>query len=91
MGKPHDHGGTPHVHGDGAVHHHGDDGATADHADTDKQGHAGNCCGLFCMSALAAEPVAAPGDPLQFSLLMPATSRDHASRGPDRIIRPPIA
>jgi len=88
--KPHDHG-KAHMHGDGTVHHHGDDGAAAKHSDSDKQGHAANCCGVFCMSGLAAEPIAALGDPLHFSLLIPATSSDLASRGPDRINRPPIA
>jgi hypothetical protein len=91
MAKPHAHGGKTHVHDDGTAHHHGDHGAAADLSDTDKQGHSGNCCGLFCMSALAAEAVAALGDPLHFSLLVPAVSRDLASRGPDRINRPPIA
>jgi hypothetical protein len=90
-GKPHDHGGKAHVHDDGTAHHHGDHGAAADQSDTDKQGHSGSCCGLFCMSALAAEAAATLGDPLHFSLLAPAVSRDLASRGPDRLIRPPIA
>jgi hypothetical protein len=90
-GKPHDHGGKTHVHDDGTAHHHGDHGATANDSEADKQGHSGSCCGLFCMSALAAEAVAALGDPLPFSLLVPAVSRDLAGRGPDRINRPPIA
>ena len=86
-----------HVHADGTTHHHGDAIAHDDHgsvphkhSDSDGKNHSGTCCGLFCISAMPAAPVA--------SLPAPPKAASHgfghvyelAGRGPTRINRPPI-
>ena len=87
-----------HTHADGKVHHHNavhthDDLSTADphqHSDTDGKRDPGNCCGLFCISALALDGgVALPSPPLVTTDL---SSAYEALRGqsPGRINRPPI-
>lgn len=75
-----------HVHADGTAHEH--DGGKHQHSDGKAQ-HA-NCCGLFCVTALANDPgvvlvVPELGTPAQIALVdgLP-------SRGPERINRPPI-
>lgn len=74
-----------HVHANGTVHEHGDKSRHSD----GKAEH-GNCCGMFCVTALANDPgvvlvVPELGTPPQVVLMdgLP-------SRGPDRIDRPPI-
>ena len=87
-----------HTHADGTVHHHNavpahDDAITADphqHSDANGKSDTGNCCGLFCISALALElGVALPAPPLVATDL---SSVHDALRGhsPTRINRPPI-
>jgi hypothetical protein len=87
-----------HIHADGTVHHHGGipadgDAMTTDphqHSDADGKSQSGNCCGLFCISAIALETgVAMPAPPLvaaDLSSLHDALS----GRSPGRINRPPI-
>jgi hypothetical protein len=87
-----------HTHADGTVHHHGGIPAhhgptTTDphqHSDADGKSDSGNCCGLFCISAIALETgVAMPALPLVAADL---SSVHDALRGhsPGRVNRPPI-
>ena len=85
----HDHGGKVHVHADGAAHRHHDGGT---HEDSGRgKSPPGNCCGLFCMSALAGAATAGLVAPVHFTFAAPVRDEDFAGRGPDRIDRPPIA
>lgn len=87
----HNHGGTTHVQDDGNTHRHADGGSPHKHSDKgDGKGHPGNCCGLFCMSALAADSVVTLGKRAEATALVPAADTSLASCGPDRINRPPI-
>jgi len=90
LATSHAHDDGMHVHGDGTTHHHGN-GAAPAHSDRDGKAHPADCCGLFCMAALAAEPAVTLANPQHFSLVGPALDDDVAGRGPDRINRPPIA
>ena len=85
-----------HVHADGGTHRHDqgghDHGAAPDHqSDDGGKGHAGTCCGLFCVSAIAHDPG------LTFGITTPtsaavATAANHlAGRAPCPLHRPPIA
>jgi hypothetical protein len=87
--SPDDHG-SVHVHADGTSHRHHD--SSAEHGDSDGDGKspAGNCCGLFCMNALAAAAVTLT-TPAHFIFAAPTLDDHLAGRGPDRINRPPIA
>jgi hypothetical protein len=87
----HDHGGPPHVPADGTTHHHHDGGGTPKHSDADGKSHPGNCCGLFCMTALAADAALTLASPVNFTFARPALDDHLTGRGPDRINRPPIA
>jgi hypothetical protein len=71
-----------HVHHDGSAHHHS--GGKDDDGD-----HAGKCCGLFSVSAIAPEVavLGAPHPPAARQPLLAADSR--TGRGSDRIDRPP--
>jgi hypothetical protein len=51
----HNHDSSIHVHAAGTTHRHHDSGAASEHSDGDGKSPAGNCCGLFCMTALAGE------------------------------------
>lgn len=90
-----------HTHADGVKHTHGapppvqtaqyshSDGTTHDHGKTGKADD-GNCCGLFCITALNHDGVAAlPAPPPRaFENALPEAER--ASRDPDRLYEPPI-
>ena len=78
-----------HDHGAGVVHSHaGDTGAAAD---VDHEGSpSGNCCGLFCTSALPAAAHLKLGEPAHGSKTLPAVQEQLTGLGPDRINRPPI-
>ena len=75
-----------HVHADGVTHTHPDD--TNHHSDTDGK-NSGNCCGLFCITALAHEPVLAIAAPMISASVGPGLDDALAGRGPDLIKRPP--
>jgi hypothetical protein len=80
------HGGTAHMHADGQAHHHPDGASNAD-----GKAHPGNCCGLFCMTALAHDPQV-PLLVLSHASAVPfPADMGLPSRGPDRINRPHIA
>lgn len=86
--SPHHHGTKTHVHADGTRHQHHDDGAN--HSD-DGQSQAATCCGLFVLNALPNDETLAVSEPPLASQAY-AAPEDHLNgRGPDRIIRPPIA
>jgi hypothetical protein len=50
----HEHPASAHVHADGVVHDHDHGDGTRKHSED--HSHAGGCCGLLCMSALAGDP-----------------------------------
>jgi hypothetical protein len=88
-----------HTHADGVVHTHGDqashklaDGSTPHKSsDADGKNHSGNCCGLFCVSAIALDADTTLAAPLAHSPHLPGLCEFLTGRGPDRLIRPPIA
>jgi hypothetical protein len=91
MSGAHEHPDVIHTHADGTTHHHHHDGgATQQKSDSDGKGHPGNCCGLFCMTALPSDATIALAAPVQFTLALPALDNGLAGRGPERINRPPI-
>jgi hypothetical protein len=87
----HDHSAPDHVHADGTTHRHAEGGAPHEHSGTDGKSHTGNCCGLFCMSALAQESGLILAAPTFATPTQPSPETGLTGRGPDRIIRPPIA
>jgi hypothetical protein len=85
----------PHHHADGAEHQHAshqpsDSGATPPHSDSDGKAQA-NCCGLFCLTALPCESLPTLAAPALHASIGSSSDYGLASRGPDRINRPPIA
>jgi hypothetical protein len=88
---------TAHTHADGTVHHHGgnfaahdDTNATDPHQDSRPNDKGGNCCGLFCISAMAAEPGPLLLASLSFTAHLPALADALRGRNPGRLNRPPI-
>jgi hypothetical protein len=89
--EPHAHAAaTTHRHGDGTVHHHADKGAPPQPA-TDDHAAGANCCGLFCITAIALDPAVMLPQPPAVLPEAPRLAEEHAGSGPDRINRPPIA
>lgn len=86
----HDHDSRTHVHADGASDEHADTGVPHQHFDADGKSHSGNCCGLFCMSALAHDLDVTLGASALASPAQSANESGLSSRGPDLINRPPI-
>jgi hypothetical protein len=91
----HHHAGAPDAHAGAMTHHHADGGhAEGTDAAKDPDGgktRPGECCGLFPMAALAGtlRPALAPSR--LASAVIPVLTDALVGRGPDRIIRPPIA
>jgi len=85
--------GTTHTHGTPAAHKHADaDGIPPHkHSDPDGKNHSGTCCGLFCISAIALDADIVFAVPLAHAPTLPGLHESLAGRGPDRLIRPPIA
>src|SRR5712691_1896998 len=80
----HDHDGTTHRHADGSVHHHGDHGTSKqDHSDSDGKSHPANCCGLFCMSAIAENTGLSIGTPFVVSSVVMAPPVSCTGRVPE--------
>lgn len=86
-----EHGGAAHTLADGAAHQHKQSGVPDHHSNQDGKADAGNCCGLFCVSALVHE------SGLAFGPLAPASSSEAmlanglTGRAPGPLHRPPIA
>ncbi|MPZ55275.1 MAG: hypothetical protein GEU91_02015 [Rhizobiales bacterium] len=83
--------GQGHTHRDGAAHRHAHDGVPEKSSEGDGSASADTCCGLFCASILAITPEVTLTKPVVFAALFPALDSAFGGRGPDRIIRPPIA
>ena len=78
-----------HVHADGATHEHGS--APDDAPNSDRKSPFTNCCGLFCITGLANAMPPLLAAPRLARQVEPGADQGLRSRGPDRIIRPPIA
>jgi hypothetical protein len=70
---------SPHADDSGAMHHNSDHGTAS-----------ANCCGLFCITALDLDGVAALPAPPPVVFAQTAPEAERPSRGPDRIYEPPI-
>lgn len=86
-----EHEGKIPAHADGVVHHHDHSGLPDKHSDSDGKGHAGGCCGLFSVSALAHDPGLIFGIDAPASLALTAVAHGLAGQGPNPLHRPPIA
>jgi hypothetical protein len=82
-----------HVHADGKAHTHAnvadrqhDDGTTHDQSGKDSA----QCCGVFCISAVAGGTPDAIVTPVLAGRTVPGLVNALDGRAPDRIIRPPI-
>lgn len=88
-----DHGGNIHAHNDGhglGSHDNNTDAAsTAGDVEKDKDAP-GNCCGIFCLTALPASDHPAISVFSHGSMVIPMLQHGLATAGPDRINRPPI-
>lgn len=80
--------GDAHAHAGDADHHHADT-APPTSAPPESDGHAGMCCGVFCLTGLAVSPVVAPAVPGDAGRVAADRDRSMDGRGADRIIRPP--
>ena len=89
----HHHGGAPDAHAEGSAHHHAghSEGAKAPGDSDSGKSRPGECCGLFPMVALAGVIRPAPAPSRLASAVIPALADALIGRGPDCIIRPPIA
>jgi hypothetical protein len=79
-----------HSHASDAQHDHGHDGAPHPHEKTDDKAASGNCCGLFCVSAITHDGAFAPAVVFAAAKDSPAPAGALIGREPDRITRPPI-
>lgn len=77
-----------HSHGDAAQHDH--DGASHPHENTSDKAGNGNCCGLFCVSAISHDATLAPAVFSAAAKDSPALADALVGHEPDRITRPPI-
>ena len=84
-----EHGDVAHSHADEAVNSDEQGGAPDHHSNKDGKADTGNCCGLFCVSAVAHDPG------LMFGLFVPesaaasAVVTDLIGRAPSPLHRPP--
>lgn len=86
-----DHSAMLHDHGD-AGHHQEDAAGLAQGDSGDEPDRApGKCCGTFCIAGIEHEPTIGLIPPPLFQADYRALDDPVRSRGPDRIIRPPIA
>jgi len=84
----HEQGRSAHVHADGVVHHHDHGGES--HKPSQGQSHAGDCCWLFSMSALARDPDVTFGVFSGTNHSVSDSTDALSGRDPDLINRPPI-
>lgn len=86
----HQHGTKTHVHADGATHHHvGHDHDTGKHSDSGGKSTSGNCCGLFCMTALSQEVAEFAASSMNFTAYDPSLDSRLTGRVPEGLNRPP--
>jgi hypothetical protein len=78
-----------HIHTDGVIHHHDHSGGS--HKHSQGQSRAGDCCGLFSMSALARDPDVTFGVFSGMNHSVPDSTDALSGREPDQINRPPIS
>jgi hypothetical protein len=90
-GAAHHHGSAPDT--QAATHHHAGqpEGAKASGDSDGEKSRPGECCGLFPMVALAGVLRPDPAPSRLTSTIIPVLADALIGRGPDRIIRPPIA
>jgi hypothetical protein len=81
---------APHIHDDGAGDAHADSADAQNPSHTEDKARSNNCCGLFCVSALASEPAAALLASPTPALDGPTLTFRLDGREPSRIHRPPI-
>lgn len=80
-----------HTHADGTAHSHHQQDAVQNGTDADGKAAPEQCCGLFCITALAIEPEAMQTRLIVFSTVYPPLADVLGGLDPERIIRPPIA
>jgi hypothetical protein len=90
INAPSQHEGAGHTHMDGVNLHHVEGSATGHHSDLGHKGHAGSCCGLFCISGLAHDPGLTFGVSVLASSQLPFLAKSFAGRSPSPLHRPPI-
>ena len=81
---------APHIHEDGTGHAHDDSSGAQNTSHTHDKDRSNNCCGLFCVSALASEPATTLLAPPTSALDGPTLTFRLDGREPGRIHRPPI-
>jgi len=91
IAKPHEAAVAAHVHADGTAHRHHDAGAPHQSSKSDGDDYPATCCGLFCLTALTANPEAALAVTVRHSSIFSVSFEELVGRGPDRINRPPIS
>jgi len=91
MSAPSQQEGLLHTHADGAVHHHDQSGVPHGHSGTSGNADAGNCCGLFCVFAIAHDPDVMFGPQAPASPALHPVANGLTGCGPSRLHRPPIA
>ena len=83
--------GQSHSHADAAAHPHEHQVSAQAGSEPDGQALPDQCCGLFCITALAIEPQLMPARPVIHSAVYPPLVNALDGGGPERVIRPPIA
>lgn len=86
-----EHGATAHSHSDGAVHQHAPSSVPVGHSGQNGNADTGNCCGLFCVSALTHSVSLTFGLFAAASPSMPTVANGLTGRAPTPLHRPPIA
>lgn len=82
-----------HIHADGAKHVHQTPAAAkpGDHHGKSDKNADGNCCGLFCITAMSGDGVAVLPAPPAVGFDGPLPQPQQTSLDPDQLIEPPIA
>jgi len=91
IGAPSKHEGVAHSHADSTAHQHDQSGVPDHHSGNGGKADTGNCCGLFCVSALAHDAGVTFGIPAPATAALAAVANGLAGRAPSPLHRPPIA
>ena len=89
MPAGHDHAAMNHSHADGMIHAHHDDGSDSQHKSGSGKAHSSNCCGVFCMSAVANDSAINFGSHVVHSTEFAAPVANLIGDDPDLPYRPP--